>query len=297
MNATRTRTRCVALATAALLAGGCSIPEPQANAEAIASIDRDQAYVQGEAHTGVVSYLHAGTPRVARVIFVHGTPGDATGWADFLLDVPHGQEYIAPDRPGFGASRPDGAVVSMQAQAAALRPFLETDTGVPLILVGHSRGAAVIAEAALRYPERVAGLVMVAGALDPGLEDPHWIRPLGRYPPLSWFLPRSLANANRESLAYAGELRRLEPRLRRIDQPVRIIHGVQDERVPFANVAFMRKRLSGARLGVTRLENAGHSLPWTASSIVQTEINTLVARICGGLRECERGRGPVGDAR
>lgn len=276
----------VSIMVAGLLVA-CSQPGPRADEQAISSIDRDRVYVQTDAHTGVVSYLHAGTPRVARIVFVHGASGDATGWADFLLNVPAGQEYIAPDRPGFGESRPAGAVVSLRAQAAALRPLLAPDSDVPAIVVGHARGAAIAAEAALRNPESVSGLVLVAGAMDPALEDPHWARPLGRYPPLSWLLPRDLDNGNRERLAHAAGLRRLAPRLDRIEQPVRIVHGLQDGRAPFANVAFMRARMDAARVRVTRLENAGHFLPWTAFAVIQARINTLVAQLCGGLETCD----------
>ena len=272
----------------ALLGTACSIPEPGADEAAIDRIPRDHVYVETDAFSGLVSYLHAGRPEVARVVLVHGTPGDATGWADFLLDVPPGQEYIAPDRPGFGRSRPEGPVVSLEAQARALRPFLDPPGGAPVILVGHSLGAAVIAEAALLYPDRVDGLLMAAGALDPGLEDPHWAQPLGTYPPFSWLLPRAMDNANRELLAYESELRRLAPRLERITQPVRIVHGVRDGLVPYANVAFMQRELSPAPVTVTRIENANHFLPWTAFGVLRTEINTLVATVCGGLTVCER---------
>lgn len=128
---------------------------------------------------------------------------------------------------------------------------------------------------------------MAAGALDPDLEDPHWAQPLGTHPPFSWLLPRAMANANRELLAYERELRALAPRLGEISQPVRIVHGVRDELVPYANVPFMQQALTGAPVEITRLENAGHFLPWTAFAILRTEINTLVARVCGGLTACE----------
>jgi pimeloyl-ACP methyl ester carboxylesterase len=273
---------------ACLLLAGCSIPGPSADEDEIQWLDREDVRLETRAFAGPVSYLRAGEPRVARVVFVHGTPGDARGWADFLLDVPDGQEYVAIDRPGFGQSAPEGPVLSMDAQARALRPFLEAPGDAPVILVGHSLGAAVIARAARLYPDRVAGLVILAGALDPALEDPHWAQPLGTWPPFSWLLPRGLDNANRELLAYEKQLRALEPDLGAIDQPVRIVHGVQDELVPFANVAFMKSELTAAPMHVTRLENAGHFLPWEAFSIVQAAINTLVARVCGGLTVCER---------
>ena len=49
-----------------------------------------------------LSYLDAGEPNGRLVVFVHGTPGNARGWSDYLLHVPAGFHYIAVDRPGFG---------------------------------------------------------------------------------------------------------------------------------------------------------------------------------------------------
>jgi len=263
----------------ALSVTGCAIPGPRASDAAIASIPRDSVAVHTTAFDGRVSYLHAGTPRRARVVLVHGTPGSARGWADFLLHVPPGEEYIAPDRPGFGHSDPAGAVVSLKAQAQALAPFLDPPGGAPVILVGHSLGAGVIAEAATLYPDRIDGLVFVAGALDPAQEDPdwiHWLQSIGTVPPFSWLLPRDMDDANRELIAYEAQLRALEPHLRAIHQPVRILHGTADGLVPFANVAYMRRMFSDASVSVTRIPGGSHFLPWTRFPLVQSRIQGLV---------------------
>lgn len=54
-----------------------------------------------------LSYLRSGDPNGQRVIFVHGTPGDAGGnWVEMLRSVPEGFEFIAVDRPGFGLTQP-----------------------------------------------------------------------------------------------------------------------------------------------------------------------------------------------
>jgi len=274
---------------ASLALAGCAIPGPRASDAAIAGIPRDEVQVHTDTFDGHVSYLHAGTPDTARVVLVHGTPGAATAWSDFLLHVPAGEEYIALDRPGFGHSEPAGAVVSLKSQAQALRPFLDPPGGAPVILVGHSLGAGVIAEAAELYPDRVAGLVFVAGALDPDLEDPdwvHWLQSLGTVPPISWVLSREWDNANRELIAYESQLRALAPRLRQITQPIRIIHGTADDLVPFANVAYMHHMLSHAPVSITRIPDGTHFLPWTHFALVQSRIQRIVADVCGGSRPC-----------
>ncbi len=53
-----------------------------------------------------LSYLASGDPAGRRLVFVHGTPGDAADWAAYLHAAPAGQHRLAIDRPGFGQSGP-----------------------------------------------------------------------------------------------------------------------------------------------------------------------------------------------
>ena len=67
-----------------------------------------------------VSYLQAGDPDGRRVVFVHGTPGNARGWADYLLGAPEGQSFIALDRPGYGSSEPELSMIEVCVKATRL---------------------------------------------------------------------------------------------------------------------------------------------------------------------------------
>jgi len=72
--------------------------------------------------------------------------------------------FIAFDRPGFGYSeRPAGRTWGPSEQAALLLRALEQMHCDRPIIVGHSWGALVALAMALRNPERVAGLVLMAG--------------------------------------------------------------------------------------------------------------------------------------
>src|SRR6185436_16919589 len=106
-----------------------------------------------------VSYLEAGDLDGRLVVFVHGTPGNARGWADYLMHVPAGFHYIAVDRPGFGKSGPDEAVTSLSEQAAAIAAVIRAQHHGAAILVGHSLGGPVIAQTAVDAPELVSALV------------------------------------------------------------------------------------------------------------------------------------------
>jgi pimeloyl-ACP methyl ester carboxylesterase len=212
-----------------------------------------------------VSYLSAGDPSGQRVIFLHGTPGNAEeAWYNMLKEVPKGYEFLAIDRPGFGHTKPDHEVTSLNAQAAALEPLLVTRGGKGTILVGHSLGGPIIAAAAINYPNKVAGIVIAAGALDPDLEEVLFIQRVGNVPPFSWLLDKTLRNSNRELIDLETELRALQPKLASIRQPVMIIHGTEDQLVPYANVAFMQRAFTGTKhIGINKIEGMDHFLQWS----------------------------------
>lgn len=251
---------------------------PTATSDESAALERGYFTLPGSTGSKI-SYLRAGDPEGRRVIFVHGTPGEAGGWADYLLHVPPGYEYIAIDRPGFGASTPDDAEPSLERQAAALTPLLQQRSGKWPILVGHSLGGSIIARAAAGEPGRIDALLILAGSLDPGLERVHPMQPVGEWWGVRDILPRHLRNANRELLPLKGELDVLQPRLEALTLPVTIIHGTSDTLVPVENVAFMRNQLAGARpLTVELLPGQGHFLPWEHRDTVERALAVLAQR-------------------
>jgi pimeloyl-ACP methyl ester carboxylesterase len=219
-----------------------------------------------------VSYLRRGDSRGRRIIFVHGTPGSARGWADYLLTVPSGDEYIAVDRPGFGQSGPAGAVTSIADQARALAPLLVERSGERPILVGHSLGGPIVAQVAADNPGKVAALVVLAGSLDPRLEQIHWAQPMGEWPGIRSMLPRAMRNANRELMALKPHLEALAPRLAEIGCRVVIVHGTKDKLVPYANVAFMQRMMTGTQPQLIRLAERDHFLPWNEAAEVRRAI-------------------------
>ena len=226
-----------------------------------------------------LSYLKAGDPAGQRVIFLHGTPGDAGGnWYEMLKNVPEGYEFIAIDRPGFGLTKPRRQLTSLDAQAAAFEPLLVMRGGKGTILVGHSLGGPVIAAAAANYPNKVGGIVVAAGALDPDLEEVLFIQYVGNVPPFSWLLDRTLKNSNRELIALEDELRLLKPKLATITQPVMIVHGTEDELVPYANVAFMEREFTSSKhLEVTTIDGMNHFLQWRSRPQILDAITKIAA--------------------
>ncbi len=212
-----------------------------------------------------VSYIARRNPERQRIIYVHGTPGSAGAFAHMLRLPDFPVDQVTVDRPGFGRTEPGRAVTSLKAQAQSLLPFLEHEEGrAKPILVGHSLGGPIIAAAAALYPEKVGGLIILAGSLDPEQEEVLWVQYLGLVPPFSWLVGPEYRNANRELVALEAELKWLETQLDRVTAPIEIIHGTDDRLVPYANVAYMQQKFANAQsVNVTSLEGARHFIPWS----------------------------------
>jgi pimeloyl-ACP methyl ester carboxylesterase len=227
-----------------------------------------------------LSLLRSGDPAGTRLILVHGTPGSAASWADYLLNPPPGAEVVALDRPGFGLSGPQQAMTRLADQAAAVRTLLPDD-GRPAVLVGHSLGGPVVARVAADDPGRVAGVVLLAASLSPALETIHPLQRVGAWPPVRSLLPRPLRNANAELLALKPELEALAQDLSQITAPVVIVHGTADDLVPVANVPYAQARLTNSRSFKTvLLEGRNHFLPWNSEPEVRAAIGMALEAAC-----------------
>ncbi|MEM7682322.1 MAG: alpha/beta fold hydrolase [Planctomycetota bacterium] len=260
---------------AVLLLPGCLPPEMKQASDAVAHLNRQSYPVSISDRQLEVRYLATGDPNGPRVLLIHGTPGEAENWGFLLADPPPGVEVVAVDRPGFGQTTPKREVVRLEDQAAALAPLLVDRQGKKTIVVGHSYGGPVAAQLAVDYPDRVGGLVMAAAALDPDLERILWYQHVGEW--LSWAIPDDLKHTNREIFALEDELRGLAPRLAEITTPIEIIHGTDDELVPYENVPYMSAGFTGPeRLRVTRLEGANHFLPWLHTPALREAIDRLL---------------------
>ncbi len=251
------------------------MPGPKASAQQISGLPR--AAIQADESAAVLSYLHAGDSNKQRVIYIHGTPGSADGWADFLVSPVPGFEAIAVDRLGFGESGARvGGVESFEQQAAAIAPLLVEREGKWPILVGHSLGGPIASRLAAMYPERVAGLIIVAGSLDPAQEKPGLAQSIGTTGFARFFMPQVIDNSMGELDAAEAQTKLLGPELGKVTCPIVIIHGSADELVPFANVAYMEEMFIGARsVRTVRLDKQGHFVPWERPDIIRDAVSSF----------------------
>lgn len=269
----KTTIRAAGMILAAFGMTACDIPGPATPAEAVAPL-RHVVTLDGgmlDAEPVTISYLIAGDAAKPRLILIHGTPGSAVGWADLLADPPPGFEVVALDRPGFGDSGPEGAMTTLEHQADAVAALLPPDRAS--ILLGHSLGGPVAALVAARRPERVRALILLAGSLDPAMEEVHPLQRVGAWAPIRALLPRMIRNANAELLDLKPQLEALRAELPLVRCPVLIVHGTEDDLVPFSNAAYSAANLTGAcRVETIVLEGADHFLPWNATAAVRDAI-------------------------
>jgi pimeloyl-ACP methyl ester carboxylesterase len=106
------------------------------------------------------------------VIFVHGWTCDESSWAPQVGALSSNYRVITLDLPGHGKSAPpaDGKF-SMENFARAIEA-VRAEAGVDrVVVVGHSMGTPVIRTYQRLYPQHVAGMVVVDGAVAlPGVD-------------------------------------------------------------------------------------------------------------------------------
>ena len=101
-----------------------------------------------------------------KCLLLHGNPGSLLDWQPLVPRLASAVDVAAIDLPGFGRSpRSDPSPESMNLDRLAEQVILAANAlgwREPIVLVGHSHGGGVAQVLAARYPERVAGLVLIA---------------------------------------------------------------------------------------------------------------------------------------
>ncbi|WP_131761234.1 DHA2 family efflux MFS transporter permease subunit [Actinomadura fibrosa] len=123
------------------------------------------AYVQAD---GIATRYRQWGAQGPPVVLVHGAAESADTWNAVASLLAADHRVYALDLTGWGYSE-RRAPYDAAHQAAQLLGFLDALRLGKAALVGHSSGAGVVAEAALRAPSRVAGVAFLDGdALDTG---------------------------------------------------------------------------------------------------------------------------------
>ena len=121
-----------------------------------------------------VHALSSGPDDGVPVLFIHGNGASATFWEETMLALPAGLRAIAPDLRGYGNSRITQDF-TMSAHLTDLEHLLDQQGVEHCLLLGWSLGGILAMELALRHPQRVSGLILIATAA----------YPRGNHPPIS----------------------------------------------------------------------------------------------------------------
>jgi pimeloyl-ACP methyl ester carboxylesterase len=217
------------------------------------------------------------------VLFVHGYCQSCAYWVPTVDRIAQqGGHGIAVDLPGFADSANLPGPYTMEAFADGLVGLLDARKIDRAVIVGGSMGGVVAQQFALRHPDRVERLLLVAtGAYsaDPkaalakaeSLSGSPWdeaaVRPIVQgffhTPPSTTRISELLAIAGMASLQVAIEAARSNAatntlaRLSQIKVPTLIIQGRHDRARTVAHGEEMQTAITGARLEV--LENSGHT--------------------------------------
>ncbi|RCJ24681.1 alpha/beta hydrolase [Nostoc minutum NIES-26] len=109
------------------------------------------------------------------ILALHGHPGSGRSLSVFTNHLSKRYQTIAPDLRGYGQSRFNGKF-EMTDHLTDLETLLDRLQIEKCLLLGWSLGGILAMELALRLPQRVTGMILVATAA----------RPRGNHPPISW---------------------------------------------------------------------------------------------------------------
>jgi len=223
------------------------------------------------------------TDSLPLVVMVHGSPGSADAYLTYLADTSIAKvaRLVSFDRPGFGYTsgfgKPEG---TQSVQAAALRCVVQQlAPGQKAVLVGHSLGGPIIARFAMDYPELTAGLIIVAGSIDPEQEEHPWWQKVVHVPPVKWLIPKVMWTSNAEIMPLEKELELMLPLWEKIECPVRVLHAVDDRLVPVANAYFAQNKLKNSTdFQMDILPKGDHFILWSRPELVKKAILELLPR-------------------
>jgi len=221
--------------------------------------------------------LRQGSVTGKSLLLVHGAPADVSCWDRLAETLPNECEgtVYAVDRLGYGNSDAQREL-SLAAHAEAIHRFI-ADKGILPVVVGHSYGGPVVLRLAADYPDSIAGIVIVAGAVDPYMNDTQGFRRF--IDSLTPAIPPAWATANAELLALTEENRAMMPALAGVTCPVTVIHGTWDPVCPYSgSIDYLQRSLSGAEaVKIRTLEHTGHNIHLSHPEIIAEETIALLS--------------------
>jgi len=275
---------------------GFAVPEPSVEPEAEADAPRPREIEVGGRR---LRYLELGEGDGAPVLLVHGFGADLNTWMFTQSVLAEGRRVIALDLPGHGGSAKEVGAGDGESLTDAVEGALEALGIGRGHLVGHSMGGAVAALLALRRPDLVSSLTLIASAglgpeingsfidgfvrmarrreaveilgllvHDPALLSRTMVEDVLRYKRLDG-VSAALARIAEAWFAGGRQLLDLTDRIATLAMPVQLIWGREDRIIPVTHAEGL-----ASRFPVHIIEQAGH-LPHMEKA---AEVNRLIKR-------------------
>jgi pimeloyl-ACP methyl ester carboxylesterase len=228
------------------------------------------------------------------LLLIQGMSGTHLSWGEpFLSRLSGDFDTVAYDHRGIGFSpQADGpfSIADLADDAETLFDRLEWQTAH---VMGISMGGMVAQELALRHPQRIRTLTLgctYCGGPGSSLAGPEVIQELGaaqmsgdaelalqtgfrintsqafRSEPSNYDAFREMALSAPARLAtillqmQAIAAHDTQSRLREIDKPTLVLHGMEDQMIPYRNGEIIASQIPGSRLEL--FEDVGHMFWW-----------------------------------
>lgn len=219
---------------------------------------------------GATIAYHWRAGRAPGVMFLGGFMSDMSGTKATALDAwcaARGQSFLRFDYFGHGKSSGEFSAATIGRWKEDALAVFDRLTQGPQVLVGSSLGGWIMLLLTLARPERVKALVGIAAAPD-ATEDLMWkefpeeIRLLieregsaripSSYSDQGYLITWKLIEDGRRHLLTREKIA--------IDCPVRLVHGLLDEDVPWRRSLDLAARLASTDVQVTLVKDGDHRL-------------------------------------
>jgi 3-oxoadipate enol-lactonase len=242
------------------------------------------------------------------LVLIPGLGASRLSWWKQIDPLARSFRVLAFDNRDAGGSAPADAAYSIADLADDVARFMAAVGASPGFVAGWSMGSFIAQELAIRHPERLARLILVAGSAGGPTQtraapeigvllrrdetEPIEARVHRTYPLLAGpgymqqhpeDLERIVWSQAAQPMSHAGFLRQFAaiaswpgvgPRLPQVTVPTLVIHGDADPLVPYPNGQYIAGQIPGARLST--YARVGHLPPVEAPE----RFNEEVAAFC-----------------
>jgi pimeloyl-ACP methyl ester carboxylesterase len=239
----------------------------------------------------LVNYKEFHPDQKETLVILHGWASSLRYWIPVSRLLSDSVRVILLDLPGFGDTPPVDNTPDIPEYTEFVRKFCQKLSLRKFMLAGHSFGGQIALDYALKYPEDLKSIILMAPAailkktdnLDLKVKIADKIKPFLSNPSkalleqaVGWHTPDEYSNSNK----YQKEVLRkiiaynLEPLLPQVGVPTHIIWGNLDIVVPNYG-DYMAKQIPGSHLYI--IPGANHLLNLTHTQKLAVILNQIIS--------------------